>query len=142
MTQSCEIDRSLTDENALHCPLARRITGFKHLNINPDLLAQNSTFRWDEPALHSTKWLSIDSGEGSFRCLRDIFLCVFLKAAAFQKTLAGEEKLFIAGARIGTKITLRPTQAQPRPLFQPLQIITFNCRQLYVYIPLVVEPHF
>ena len=37
----------------------------------------------------------IDSG-GSFRCLCDIFLGVFLKAASFQKTLAGEEGLFIA----------------------------------------------
>ena len=79
----------------MHCPLARRITGFKQLNINPDLLAQNSAFRRDEPALN--KVVRIDSGEGSFRCLRDIFLySVFLKTAAFQKTLAGEEELFIA----------------------------------------------
>ena len=79
----------------MHCPLARRITWFKQLNINPDLLAQNSAFRRDEPALN--KVVRIDSGEGSFRCLRDIFLySVFLKTAAFQKTLAGEEELFIA----------------------------------------------
>ena len=45
--------------------------------------------------MHSTKCL-IDSAGGSFGCLCDIFLGVFLEAAAFQKTLAGEEELFIA----------------------------------------------
>ena len=90
--------------------------------------------------MHSEKWL-IDSGEGSFRCLRDIFLCsVFLKAAAFQKTLAGEEELFIA-RQDWDKNHIAATSTTLPTVSTSLQITTslFSCLAA-LYLTLLADP--
>ena len=91
------------------------ITRFPDSNNSPltQIFAQNSTF-WDgmRRMQSSTKWLIDSSGLTVFVACAIFFLCVFLKAAAFQKTLVGGEA-FHCRARIGTKITSRPNNHKP-----------------------------
>ena len=105
----------------MHCPPALHITGFTDSNNwqSTQILSQKQSFL--EMSLRS-KCL-IDSG-GSFRCLCDIFLGVFLKAASFQKTLAGEEGLFIA-SQDWDKNHIADNNPSPPPLFL-LLVTIFN----------------
>ena len=121
MTQSCEIDRILTDENALAAHSAyHRISRFKQLTINPDFC----------PKLHflagrgcTQQSASLIQQEAVLVACAIFFWVYFLRQPPFRR-LWLERRSFSLPGRIGTKITSRPTapQAQPRPLFQSPKI--------------------